>query len=379
MSPVLSATRATAITPYDFKQIANVKEVDDMKKLLPDNVDLLPDLENTNMTPSSFEGIDEKLKESNDETNINSHVEKAILNNGLASWKGRGVNKEKSGQANVKESKLEGLFTEIYDECPTNFNGLPVTINSQPDFAFWHEDNQLLVMGEGKNATYYTPADALRQCVAYLIANLYHCVVLQQKPVEAVYGFTLCGSKCQYGSKSKYVDEGTLQLDLISLSLPKCIGGMLEMRHYRSNSTKDLATFLNILSKIPPTEKVAATAGAVISLGCPSLLKIPREMLLTTPPESWSVVKNATSALVMKLNDEIALEYLSKSAYVSTDEKKQISFLRNKRMCTFPCYLKVKNMLGTHCPQNLVYTSFLDKDDGNLGETYIANFPTAAG
>ena len=91
-------------------------------------------------------------------------------------------------------------------------------------------------------------------------------------------------------------------------------------------------------------------------------------------------MKNATSALVMKLDNDGALKYLSESAYVSTHEKKQISFLLDEiEIFTFPCYLKVKNILGTHCPQNLVYTSFLDKDDGNLGETYIANFPTAAG
>ena len=110
-----------------------------------------------------------------------------------------------------------------------------------------------------------------------------------------------------------------------------------------------------------------------------SILMWKRLFLTTDWLRGKEEAKNATSALFIKLNNEGAFEYLSESAYVSTHEKKQISRLRNKSTCTFPCYLKVKNILGTHCPQNLVYTSFLDKDDGNLGETYIANFPTAAG
>ena len=73
-------------------------------------------------------------------------------------------------------------------------------------------------------------------------------------------------------------------MDLISLSLPKFIGRELQMRLCScSNSIDDLATFLNILSEIPPAEKLAASsstaAGDVISLRCPSLLKISKERL----------------------------------------------------------------------------------------------------
>ena len=158
------------------------------------------------------------------------------------------------------------------------------------------------------------------------------------------------------------------------------------MKYYTSNSFNDLVTFLSTLSEIPKMDRVAATslAGAVISLGCPSLLKIPSEMLLLHNTErkgSWSVVKNATSALVMRLDDEDALKALFSSDYVSEFDKENFSRLcdKNDVTFTFPCYLKVKNKLGTHDPKNVDFTEYLKHNRGNLGEIYIGHFFSSAG
>ena len=57
-------------------------------------------------------------------------------------------------------------------------------------------------MGEGKNSNAYGHEVSLRQGMASLATNLYHCVVLQQKTVNAVHGFILCGPN------SKHIDKG---------------------------------------------------------------------------------------------------------------------------------------------------------------------------
>ena len=145
---------------------------------------------------------------------MNCHVRKAI-NNRLALWEGRGVVTE-DGQEKVQQYALKHIFEICHHHKQekghssaenggshhenshgngrgakhqtTNFNGLPVTIiGSKPDFDFWNKQNQVLVMGEGKNGQTYNSIDSLRQCMVYLIANLYHCVVFQHKPDEAVW------------------------------------------------------------------------------------------------------------------------------------------------------------------------------------------------
>ena len=431
----------------DFRDIADFKRVNDMKDLLPENVD--SDMSPPVLTTKQLRALEKKMKRPMNEQAMNVIVKNAIQDAicSISSWKGKGVRTSCRRKQIVNECELGNLFlqrdldeqqreggrtssTENSTTTTTttmdpnirrsprfffaaasssrekratkrrrihspprsnteqstkdskakqqrmNFNGLPVTSKSRPDFAFWNTKNQVLVLGEGKNNSTYDPKDAYRQCVSYLIANLYYCVVLKQKPVETVYGFTICGPLCKDVAKN-----GTFRVDLISLSLPNIIGGKLQMRLCSSNSIDDLATFLNILPEISPAEEEASsssTAGDVISLRCSSLLKIPKEMLREKAQnDSWSVVKNATSALVMKLEDANALAYLAK--YLSTSEQETIACFWEDHNITFPCYLKVKNKLATHCPENVAYTRCVNNKMGNLGERYIGNIPVVDG
>jgi hypothetical protein len=100
---------------------------------------------------------------------------------------------------------------------------LPVTTTSKPSLAPLdsRESKMQIRFGEFQNNAEYNHSTARTRCVMYLLGLMYWLRTELGEPVEAVYGFYFCGSRCEY-------QNNTYSVGVIKLSAPKWLGEELK-------------------------------------------------------------------------------------------------------------------------------------------------------
>ena len=109
-------------------------------------------------------------------------------------------------------------------------NGLPVSLQSRPDFAVWETT---MLSCEGRHADKYELQDAIRQSAAYALVHLYYWLVKKSFLVKAVYGVAVAGTKCN--DMTTGVDFTVV---LLRLSLPRKIGLKLVLQKHTINTNR---------------------------------------------------------------------------------------------------------------------------------------------
>jgi hypothetical protein len=115
---------------------------------------------------------------------------------------------------------------EKKDKMRRIMRGLPVTTTSLPGLVPLDHRNPgegyQLCMGEYKNADNYFEEKASSQCLMYSLGLLYWLRTVLGKPVEAVYGFYVCGLRCSDQSGTDYT------VGLLQLSAPQYLGDVMK-------------------------------------------------------------------------------------------------------------------------------------------------------
>lgn len=400
VSPDESVTSARELTDCRFKALFDVREVFTLKDLLGDDfveslVHLAPD------------GWAERVGEALLDTKSNEHHMNAILQSALKEIDGveglpvgiqnsnsknasfsavtggknqqnnqkAGEVKKESAQASletedqdedekqrpeemenapkltVRERYIRNLFVDSYnDECYKGLdrvNGLPITLQSQPNFAMWAVGGGgMLITCEGKDERKYVLHNAVRQCAAYMLVHMYYWLVTTGKAVESVYGVAVAGAKCRDMQPNRFA------VVLMRVSLPTKIGGKLRVDKYViGESLEQLWKFTAFLCPRKPSESVDLRVGK----SRPACLQMPLA-LLEENPNGWQMVPNGTANLVLLIEEERGWNALG--PYL---QDRALDRLNYRRRCAprgggrYPFYFKSKNYLATTDPQNSAF------------------------
>jgi hypothetical protein len=216
---------------------------------------------------------------------------------------------QKALMPNIKkyqESHLASLLEEFHKTNEREnvgvmhriMKGLPVTTTSKPDLVALvsRGNGSELRMGEFKNATTYDMLAARTQCTMYLLGLLYFLRAKLGQPVESVYGFFLCGRRCQD-------QDGDYTVGLVMLSAPQSLGKHLEARFTRVTADVDEMRPLNLLIHFLKTGKaqnVAEQPRLEVSRRVPSLFTLPTS--LWTDQDERKLVLHATLSIVFYLS-----------------------------------------------------------------------------
>lgn len=257
----------------------------------------------------------------------------------------------------VQEKQLWNLMNIAYAEQHNHekqVNGLPITLESLPDFAVWTKSNTVMLMGEGKNQEKYDFDACLRQCASYMLAHLFRWIVWKSKAVKAVYGVAFCGPKCNGFQRASVA----YKMALLKLSLPLHVGGKLQLTQFIiTKGAVEEHHKLDLLRRFAYRVCAVGAANApdiAIGRNCPARMLLPREILLLQPEERagiWSMVENGTSFLVIKLESQDGFELFSNILGLRKARRDYFVDTFKASGVAFPCFLKVKNYLGSHEPQ----------------------------
>lgn len=251
------------------------------------------------------------------------------------------------GAAKVSERQMRNLLGDCYGNGiqETSVNGLPITLQSQPDFAVW---NTMMLSCEGKHADKYDLEDAVRQSAGYALVHLYYWLVKRSFLVNTVYGVAVAGTSCK---DMKTGDQ--FAVVLLSVSLPTMIGGKFPLKRYTITDTqqlKDLWTFSRRVCRLGPANRNHALG---CGRGCPALLTMPYELLVKAPMPCWSMIRNGTPALVLRIENRAG--WVSIKPYLDATESDLEKWREEIEHMEYPCFVKVKNSLCTHNPQNMLF------------------------
>uniref|UniRef100_A0A7S2XRW8 Protein kinase domain-containing protein n=1 Tax=Attheya septentrionalis TaxID=420275 RepID=A0A7S2XRW8_9STRA len=257
--------------------------------------------------------------------------------------KGRGVTKRK----NFKKSKVysETNLSSLLAEFETTYwkngqtaggmerlmQGLPVTTSSKPDATVIVESdsdtpdtngkkNMELIFGEFKNNIKYSITDSVNQCALYLYALLFWLRSRRGLKVEAVYGFTFCGRKCEGHG------QGTYSVSLIKISPPQKLNEQLKVEVFMKQGGLDdhtpLLLLVNFLKHGKRWEHACDVPGAD---------PIPNERcisaLFTLPTALWTdtgdrqLVLNGTMSIVFRVT-KAGLEDLFANHFNEFEDKR---------------------------------------------------------
>jgi hypothetical protein len=154
---------------------------------------------------------------------------------GLRQWSPPKRGEEDNRLFKVIKRQIRKLFVDCYggEECYKDLerlNGLPISLESRPDFAAWVGGGMLMTC-EGRHRDNFELSDAIRQCSAYMLVHLYYLLVTKCRLVQSVYGVAVAGTECK-----DMKGGANFAVVLLRLSLPTKIGGLLLLQQYKITS-----------------------------------------------------------------------------------------------------------------------------------------------
>jgi len=206
-----------------------------------------------------------------------------------------------------KETYLASLLAEYgetrghkSDNMRRIMKGFPVTTTSKPDLAPLDSKDEADIQirfGEFKNANNYNTTMACTQCTMYLLTLMYWLRTELGKPVEAVYGFYFCGSRCEH-------QHGFYVVGFIKLSAPTTLGECLEVDVYETTDTVDSNLPMNALIHFLKHGKRWSVSGEMLQDGImkqerriPSLYTLPTR-LWEDNPDNRQLILHGTLSIV---------------------------------------------------------------------------------
>jgi len=367
ISPEESVTSAHELKQGKFEELFEVTPVADLRDLFVGVTTETAATINAKLeeTPPckkwSAHKLGVKIQNMNSEGLMNAEVQ-TCLRDSLSSVNGLGIyneteSKEKVGF--VKEKAMRTLLEVCYgDNKPRqgSINGLPISLESKPDYVVWSKSKSMMLTGEGKNHSKYNPQDSLRQSVTYMLVNLFRCVVWKSKAVDAVYGVSICGPKCSDMNGKKYI------VNLLRLSLPDTFGGKLHLMIFDVVDLDHLWKFTNAVCTINLSGAKDIEMGGS---GCPARMLVPKNILQQSCSslDGWRMIKNSNASLVIRLENGDGLDFVAGNLNCALLLKKRWLKDIKQNEVGFPCFFKLKNHLGTHEPYGMHFYLVLDDDE----------------
>ena len=190
-------TSAHELKEVTFERIFDVVTVEDFEHWFPNDsvrgaqqnpLPIWSSMLSDNVAAATSEGL------------MNATIQRSLVEN-ISNVGGLTINADnaKTNPGMVNEKQLWSLINTAYGEeepHKVHANGLPISLQSKPDFAIWSKSNTVLLIGEGKNQRKYDFFACRRQAAAYMLAHLFHWIVPKSKAVEGVYGVAFCGPNC---------------------------------------------------------------------------------------------------------------------------------------------------------------------------------------
>ena len=197
ISPEETFTSAHELNEVTFERIFDVVTVEDFEHWFPNDsvrgaqqnpLPIWSSMLSDNVAAATSEGL------------MNATIQRSLVEN-ISNVGGLTINADnaKTNPGMVNEKQLWSLINTAYGEeepHKVHANGLPISLQSKPDFAIWSKSNTVLLIGEGKNQRKYDFFACRRQAAAYMLAHLFHWIVPKSKAVEGVYGVAFCGPNC---------------------------------------------------------------------------------------------------------------------------------------------------------------------------------------
>jgi len=176
----------------------------------------------------------------------------------------KGADENNCGE--YKEMELKALFKKFGEQFNEDVSvydkeqGFLVTTTSKPDLCVLRElpgGKTEVKFGEVKHGRNCTKESASRQDFLYLYSLLYFFRVKLGIPVDTVYGFVICGPKCQKLEGNEYA------VGLLKLSSPSGLGDNFTGRQYiKAYKTSD-STGLQLLAHFFTNGKVSNVESAL--------------------------------------------------------------------------------------------------------------------
>lgn len=264
----------------------------------------------------------------------------------------------------VSERQIRNVFGDCYGEPieEQRINGLPISLQSRPDFAVWGKRGKMMLSCEGKHKRNFDLGDAVRQSAAYTLVHLYYWLVKRSFLVKNVYGVAVAGTNCRGMDTGKH-----FTVVLLRLSLPTKIGGQLVLHkhtiNHQTGSLKDLWTFSRRVCGIDPERSCDGRLS--VGQGCPALLSMPRELpLLYTAGSTWTMIRNGTAALILRVNEPASWKLIK--PYMNTKPSDLEVWDEAIKQIEYPFFLKSKNYLSTHNPINPAFYFMATKRENAL-------------
>lgn len=230
----------------------------------------------------------------------NTRAEKTKQNDDRGVQNEKGIETELFDLLKVKERQIRNMLLDCYKDNSyvgkERVNGLPITLESRPDFAAWSQDGMMLTC-EGKNKENFNLFSATRQCTGYMLIHLFYWLVTKSRLVGSVYGVAVAGAGC------KGMNKGEFTVVLLRLSLPMKIGEKLILHKYQIdqsnvNSLEDLCFFANRVCNMKPLDACKLASGH----GCPGLLQCRQGYYRAIPTTPVKSSKTEQPTLFFALN-----------------------------------------------------------------------------
>jgi hypothetical protein len=219
--------------------------------------------------------------------------------------KGRGVDfqqKETTGKREYTEAHVRTIFfnfrNSLQEEGVENrkeeksWPGLMVTASSTPDLTAYRDS--MMLFGEVKNNDAYTFDNTSNQCALYLVSLLYFMRVQMLIPVKAVFGFFICGCKCEDS-------DGNYTVGLVKLSAPKYLGDTFVSHCYSSEHPTDDMKGIHILVNFLQKGKTREPVNVKIPQDRVNVSRTPALCML--PDTLWKdkcLIINGTTSVVFR-------------------------------------------------------------------------------